>query len=110
MKYLFTLVFISNCIFLQAHNGYSISARSNVVSQVETKFVIIELPKYEKAKLQELVAELYSYVGKIADVQFVESTQQLTVLYYSTVTLDDIFQIVGKYFPDFNKISGSELE
>jgi hypothetical protein len=109
MKYLFTLVFILIAL-LPALNGYSISATSNVVSQVETKFVIIEFPKYEKAKLQELVAELYSYVGKIADVQFVESTQQLTVLYYSTVTLDDIFQIVGKYFPDFNKISGSEIQ
>jgi hypothetical protein len=109
MRYLFTLLF-SLIIFLQAHNGYSISGRSNSVSDVETKFVIIELPKYEKPKLHELVAELNTYVGKIADVQFEESTQQLTVHYYSTVTLDDIFQIVSKYFQDFNKISGSELE
>lgn len=109
MRYLFTLVFTLIAL-LPALNGFSISVTSNVVSQVETKFVIIEFPKYEKAKLQELVAELNSYVGKIADVQFEESTQQLTVLYYSTVTLDDIFQVVGKYIPDFNKISGSEIQ
>lgn len=109
MRY-FSVLILFQIFFLTTIPGYGISESFKTVSDTETKFVIIEFPKYERSKVQELIAELNSYVGKIADVQFEESTGRMTIHYYSTLKVDDIFQIVGKYFQNFNKISGSEIQ
>jgi hypothetical protein len=103
----FIMLIFFQVIFL---NTYQSWAFSTSVKDVETEFIVLEFPKYEKYKIQEMLTELHSYQGKITDAQFDFTTQRLTVSYSALISLDDILQIVSNYKMDYTKISGSEFE
>lgn len=109
MRYFFILLTLT-AILLTEESGHTISAFSKSKMDVEFKFVVLEFPKYEKYKIQEMLTELHSYQGKINDAKFDFTTHRLTVHYFASISLDDILQIVSTYNMDFTKITGSEIE
>lgn len=109
MKHLFSLILFTSILFIGDY-AVAFSDKASSKNDLETQFIILEFPKYEKVKIQQLLSELHSYSGKIYDAQFDYETHQLTVSYYTTIKLDDILEVVSKYNMDFTKFSGSELE
>ena len=79
------------------------------VQQEKNKYIILQINKFDQDQIDKLIAELMSYQGKIADAVFNAEHRQLTIYYTSSIALRDIYQVVGKYFKDFDKISGTEL-
>ena len=98
------LIFLSVSAVTTTAFGYSTS-----IQQTKDKWITVEILKYQSGELEMLLQELRSYEEKISTVTFNEETRHLTVYYSSAVSYDDILQIVGKYYSDFNKVGGTEL-
>jgi NADH:ubiquinone oxidoreductase subunit E len=109
MKHFFSLILFATILFIGDYAA-AFSDKTSSKNDVEIQFIILEFPKYEKVKIQQLLSELHSYSGKIYDAQFDYVTHHLNISYYTTIKLDDILEVVSKYDMDFTKFSGSELE
>lgn len=109
MRSIFGLILFATVLSVSGF-CYAHSENSAIKRDVEISFIILEFPKYEKVKVQQLLSELHSYTGKIYDAQFDYTSHHLNISYYSTIKLDDILEVVSKYNMDFTKYSGSELE
>jgi hypothetical protein len=72
-------------------------------------YVIISLGEVHSKKVEDLTAHLTQLEDKILSVNFQIDSGLLTINYTDLIKFDDITQIISRYFPDFEKISGSEL-
>lgn len=109
MRHFFNLLILA-AVLTTSLSVRALSDHAMAKKDIETQFIILEFPKFEKVQIQQLLSELHMYPGKITDAQFDFEAHQLTVLYLSTIRLDDILEIVSKYNMDFTKFSGSEVQ
>lgn len=109
MKIIYSLSFIC-ALVIMAPQSTACNSQSNSALQLPGQFyMILYVESNEADIIENFIAELETLPNKILSVTHNSSTHEFTIVFTELIRSDTIYQILLRYFDDFEEVDGYYL-
>jgi hypothetical protein len=94
-------------VILFSQNAISANVTSSKITQLPGQFyMVLYVESVDQDNIQAFISELETLPNKIISVTHNSSTHEFTIVFTELIRNDTIYQILLKYFADFEEVDG----